>query len=282
MFGVEVVGREMVKGVCKLTGQYGKFIDAHLIPKALTRPEKKGSPFVQAGSGSRPNRRWSSWYDNRLVTQAGEDILTALDTWAITELRKHKLVWSGWGPMQSLSESHTQIPGTPWGIREIEGIDPQRLRLFFLSLLWRAAATEREEFSEVVLPHEDVERLRLMLLNNDPQPLSFYPTQLTQLSTLGIIHNHTPLLATKTIPAFFDRGGQQVPFFRFYFDGLIAHMHCQTDDATAEVSLGPLVVGADQKLAVPTVRFEESFQMTNLMQIMGETEAGWPEVMTRI
>lgn len=36
-----------------------------------------------------------------------------------------------------------------WGIRKIEGIDGSRLRLFFISLLWRAAVSEMVEFREV-------------------------------------------------------------------------------------------------------------------------------------
>jgi hypothetical protein len=65
---------KMATGICKLTGKRGNFVKAHIIPKALTRPAEKGLPFVQGGQGSRPVRRWDSWYDDHLVIQAGENI----------------------------------------------------------------------------------------------------------------------------------------------------------------------------------------------------------------
>src|SRR5690349_7493336 len=122
-------------GVCKLTLTEGAFVDSHLIPKALTRTEQQGLPFVQYRSGARPRKRWSSWYDPQLVTESGENILAAIDTWAIAELRKHKLVWSGWGESRALGPLHCPIVGTAWGIRKLDGINRSRLRFFFLSLL---------------------------------------------------------------------------------------------------------------------------------------------------
>jgi hypothetical protein len=86
----------MKEGICKLTGEKGKFVKSHIIPAALTTPEGTG-PLTQGGRGRPPIRRWSSWYDPCLVTQAGEAILAEYDNWAIQELRKNKLIWSSWG-----------------------------------------------------------------------------------------------------------------------------------------------------------------------------------------
>ena len=82
-----------MKGICALTLEPGDFIAAHLIPKALTRPSFPGRPLVQIASGKKAVRRWDSWYDERLVTLSGENVLTELDTWAIEQLRAHRLVW---------------------------------------------------------------------------------------------------------------------------------------------------------------------------------------------
>ena len=46
----------------------------------------------------RPVWRSNSWYDYNLVTAKGEKILSEIDDLAISELRKHKLIWSGFGP----------------------------------------------------------------------------------------------------------------------------------------------------------------------------------------
>ena len=121
-----------MKGVCALTLEQGDFIAAHLIPKALTRPSLPGRPLVQLSSGKKALRRWDSWYDDRLVTLNGENVLTELDTWAIEQLRAHRLVWSGWGQAKTLEGHYTPITETTWGIREkTSGLDTLRLRLFF-------------------------------------------------------------------------------------------------------------------------------------------------------
>jgi hypothetical protein len=264
-------------GTCKLTGKSGTYVRAHLIPKALTRPSINGAPLEQGGYRSPPTRRWDSWYDTQLVTDAGEKILEDLDTWAIGALRKHKLVWSGWRRAnQAPSDIHTLIPGTGWGVRIIEGINPHKLRLFFLSLLWRAAATDLMEFSEVVLPPNELETLRLMLLQGDSTPLSFYPAHLIQLSTVGIIHNHSPITGIKSIPPVEEDPPRKIPIFRFYLDGLVVHIHRHASDSGYTESMRPLVVGGDKKLFVSTVMYEKSLQRDIIRQTIAETY-GFPE-----
>ena len=273
----------MTIGNCKLTGERGKFVKSHLIPKALTRPSEPGRPFVQYGRGSRPVKRWDSWYDKRLVTQAGEDILAKLDAWAIPKLRTNKLIWSGWGPMRVLpSNLHSKIPRTHWGFREVEDIDSHQLRLFFLSLLWRAAATDRSEFSEVALPHEDLEQLRTMILAGDPSPSSFYPISLTQLSTVGPEQNMVPIASTKQTPALGDVAERTIPIFRFYFEGLIAHFDRPSTDGSEVQVLEKIHLGAGASFIVSTVSYEASFQRKNLEQLQFEAESEWLHVLSNL
>lgn len=259
----------VVNGICKLTGKSGRYVRSHLIPLALTKPDTPGSPLIQFNSGSRPKRQWTSWFDGRLVTREGEDILSKLDSWAITILREKKLIWSGWGSARSLPEKHTPIVGTGWGIREVEGMDPIRLRLFYLSLLWRAAATNRPEFHEVTLPQADLEAIGRMLLEGVPGPLEFYPTTLIQLSTRGPSQNLVPLAEQKKIQNLPGLGYQTLPFFRFYFDGLIAHINRQTTGPIDQFRPG--LVGEDVHLVLSTVTYESSFQRENLMTVLRES-----------
>ena len=255
--------------LCKLTKQPGKFVDSHIIPESLTRPSVKGRPLYQYGERSTPVRRWSSWYDSNLVTEAGERYLTELDTWAIQNLRKHRLVWSGWGTHTTLDGHFTKINDF-LGVRQVNGLNPRTLRLFFLSLLWRAAATELPEFSEITIPEDDIEYLRQLIVNGDPGPLTFYPCQLTQLSTKGPMHNHTPVRDIKilTTNSILGPSAVALPTFRFYFDGLIAHMHVSLPKNGGTHDLGNLIVGADNSLALSTVTFEESLQGLNMHGVM--------------
>lgn len=271
----------MKEGICKLTGEPGKFVKAHIIPKALTLHASAGKPIVQAGERQRPVKRWDSWYDPQLVTRAGEDILADYDTWAVNELRKHRLIWSSWGPMKSLSVNDSErIADSPYGIRRITGVDTLKLRLFYLSLLWRAAASNRPEFRNVNVKPADLRRLRRMVRDGDPYPLGFYSVSLTQLSTIGPAHNHGPMKDRKATKPWVEHGGPRVPILRFYFDGLVAHMQRSIKEVEA---LGPLVLGVEpSRVVLSTVTFEASWQRSNLRNVTADAYHEWPDDMARL
>ena len=84
--------------------------------------------------------------------------------------------------------------------------------------------------------------------------MPFYPVTLVQLSTRGAPHNFTPIVRPKTFPAFDGTPERTVPTFRFYFDGLIAHVHAHADDNGETAALGPIIVGAEERLVAVTVR----------------------------
>jgi hypothetical protein len=274
-----------VVAICKLTKSEGKYVRAHLLPKALTRPEVAGAPFVESSpSGRRPKRAWSSWYDKAIVTADGEAILAEFDNWAIPELRRLKLVWSGWGPLQALpyGPDHDQIGPTEFGFRKISGTDFKKLRLFFLSLFWRAAASSRSGFADIQLSAKELDELGSRLVARDPGPASYFPTSLTQLSTLGVTQNLTPFLRVKDIPAVGDFEGAQVPYYRFYLDGLIAHIHPNGANPLGADGNDPLTLGANESATVLTVKYEKSFQHTNLTRLMAEAWRGWPKLMVKL
>lgn len=262
-----------MKGICALTQNEGEFIKAHLIPRALTRPSSPGQPIMQIASGKKPTRRWDSWYDDRLVTIKGENILTEFDTWAIQQLRAHKLVWSGWGEAQTLEGHYSPLPCSPWGIRRISGLDTLRLRLYFLSLLWRAAATSRHEFAEVEISCDDLERLRIMLIERNATPAYFYRIQLTQLSTKGVIHNMVPVAQYKEVrSSVIGMPHRLQKIFRFYFDGLIVHIHLPETEPTS-TDFGSMVLGANEDIVLSTVSYEHSFERENLNIVLSESRS---------
>lgn len=279
---VERVGNGVAYGVCKLTGKVGPFVKAHILPAALTSSAGKGLPFAQAGHNNAPIKRWTSWYDNSIVTREGEDILAQHDDWAIETLREHRLVWSGWAQTNTLEAADLMaIPdGDGYGLREISDIDGNRLRLFFLSVLWRAAVSSLPECAEVALHASDIRRVRRMLIEKDPTPLERFPVSLTQLTTRGPIHNLSPIAQRK--PRDISKlSGPTIPIFRFYFDGLVAHVHRESSSAEVE-SLGPLLLAGADKLVVTAVPFEKSWQRENLAELIDEAEARWPERLARI
>jgi hypothetical protein len=208
--------------------------------------------------------------------------LARLDNWAIPELRKHKLVWSGWGPLQSLPHGHDHDPigTTGFGLRKVSGLDANRLRLFFLSLLWRAAASTHYGFTEITLPPPELEKLGEMLLANDPGSPTYFPIHLTQISTMGPAQNLAPFARTKTIPGMGDVQEHTRPYFRFYVEGLVAHIHLDAEYESDK--LGPLVLGLNDFITITTVTYEVSFQRKNLMRLVTEAHMKWPDLMAKL
>lgn len=257
-------------GVCRLTGGHGKLVKSHLLPRAFTKPTQDGAPLLQAGNCAPISTRWDSWYDPGIVTRAGEDILERIDDAAIKELRKHKLVWSGWGGAQALEDEHHHLFMPPaHGVRRMHGVNVGVLRTFCLSLLWRAAVTSRFEFGEVVLPEADVARLGELVMSGEWGPADFYPATMIQLSTLGLQHNLSPFVDTKEYPAVEGTPGWSVDIVRFYLEGLIIHKHARDDGET--VRLGSTIIGGADELLVCTITYEHSFQAENFAEVVAHS-----------
>lgn len=249
-------------GICALTQTHGRFVASHLIPRALTRLSSIGEKFIEAGIGAGIKKRADSWYDYALCTRAGEDILEEIDTIGINELRRHRLVWSGWSSDEDrLKPSEGDLGEGK--IRLLKLQFPEALRLFFLSLLWRAAASSRPEFADVALSDSEVEDLRLRVLHKTPGPVEDYPIQLFQLITRGPAHNRTPLLERKPLVKDDGSEGEMISFARFYFDGLVSHIHLPRGQPISENYL-KVCLGFQETTAVFGREYDDSRTMENL------------------
>jgi hypothetical protein len=258
-------------GNCFLTGEKNFLVDCHIIPKALTKPTYSGAPLLQTTRGSGHKKRLSSWYDRSLVTRQGEDILSRLDDFAIKKLRKHQLIWSGWTffrpPIQRITpglENH--------GLRIVRLTECERLARFFHSIAWRAGASTLADLAECCVNIEELENLRLSVLG-DGDATSKFPVSLTQLSTLGVTHNHSPYREEKPNIGKLFGLQETVSIIRVYFDGLIAHIHLsQLMERNREIQ--SVFLGMADELIVPTVTYEASFQYENLLAVTYESYFG--------
>lgn len=266
------------EGQCKLTGTHGCFVKAHILPVALTRPSRSGVPLFQTGDGLRPVKRMTSWYDPGLVTAEGEAVLAEHDSWAIGFLRKNKLVWSGL-PAAGLSEAGLVHMGNNWSLRIVDSDDWPRLRLFLLSLLWRAAASELSEFSEITLDEVRLQRLAKIVGRVEPDDFEFFPMSLVQLTSKGPQHNHTPIVGTKSLGSKGPILDYRVSFFRFFVEGLIIHFEKDLRDSA---DLGPAAVGPNRRVSILCRPYDGSFQEETLGQTLLDAWDRWPHIRPQV
>lgn len=252
-------------GLCKLTGTRGSFVKSHIIPASLTRLPSDGQKVVEAGIGVGVKNRFVSWYDNELVTQVGEDILEKIDTPAIEVLRAHKLIWSSWGPENQLTTSDLLAKSDGQAFRVVEVPRAKELQLFFISVVWRSAATQRPEFSDVQLPADLVEDLRQRVYARDPGPLGDYPVQLFQIVSKGLLHNRTPLLE-RTLVELEVGDRREMDYVRIYFDGLVARVHLALRESFDDRYLGTCLRSGEGTI-VFAHKFEASRTAANINEM---------------
>ncbi|MEK0163987.1 hypothetical protein VWX35_05135 [Phaeobacter sp. A36a-5a] len=258
-------------GVCRLTENEGKLVKSHIIPQAFTRPTISGAPLLQSTKGRGHLRRWTSWYDSSLVTRDGEDLLSEIDDLAVKELRRAKLVWSGWnfhlpremvfGPM---SADH--------GIRIVQNFNQEAVCLFFWSIAWRASVSKIPDMQNFSLPSQIEEKAKSAILKRRIDCAEM-PVSLIQLSTKGEPHNHSPILDEKVTPTFGDLPEKTIPIARIYLDGLIAHLHLEPESFEGTNEHG-LFLGESENITVTTISYEKSFQYENLLTVAFESYFG--------
>lgn len=238
---------------------------SHLIPRALTRLSKTGEKHIQSEIGGRVSRVPDSWYDLKLVTQSGEEILSEIDSVGISELRRLHLIWSGWNEQDPLSFPLDLQEGPNY--RSVLSTDGPSLRLFFLSLLWRAGATKLEAFRYVQLTNAELEDLRLRVLSKRPGPAEEYPILIHQL-TRGAEHNRVPLSEEEefmTVDGVPD--GIKGTYVRFYFDGLIARIYLRSRSELPEW-LPKIGIQDGKEFFVAVHSFELSRAKDNIVSVM--------------
>lgn len=262
-------------GICALLGIEGKFAKSHLIPQALTSHSVKGDYFIESGRGARPVRRFTSWFDHKMLIAEGEEILSKIDSDGIDELRKHKLIWSGWGGAKKLKKEDFEVPfqpGADFAVRLIGGVDVSKLRLFFLSILWRSLKTKIKEFEYLPRDGVDLDRLGRMIIDGDAGSPGYHSIVLIQM-TIGFNHNKSPTYHEMDLPD--GDGVQKIGYYRLYMQGLIAHIYPEDCSGLLE-RMGALFIGGHEKLWVNCRKFTESKQFHEARDEVLTANQLWP------
>jgi hypothetical protein len=200
------------------------------------------------------------------VVRDGENILASIDDEAIEILRSNKLVWSSWGREKILNSGDVVARDSGAVHRLIEFDSPEALQLFYLSVLWRAAASNRPELSDTWIDPIDLEDIRARVAARDPGNFSDYPVQLFQISTLGAHHNRTPLRERKEIADSMSTPKETIDYVRIYFDGLVAHVHLREKQALSDDYLKSCLQKVGQTI-VFLHTFEQSRALANINEM---------------
>jgi hypothetical protein len=198
---------------CSYCGSNSTLVKSHIIPQGLywgLNQSKLDEDIVHCGKTckrqgdehkspvvvstleneykkSRPNGIW-----DRFLCQRDEDRFNDWDTHAIEVLRDYEpqVIAGGW---------------------QYQGFDYTKLKLFFLSLLWRAHATTNPFFEPVSLG-VDADRIKRFIDKQDPGNMDDYAVMLWRSEEL---------IAKAVIPPSRERQCG-VTFMRFYLPGYMA------------------------------------------------------------
>lgn len=258
-------------GICALTGKEGKFVKSHILPRALTLLSRTGEKIIETEAGGIPRRRPSTWYDDELVIREGEDVLENIDTPAIETLRSHKLIWSAFPKGEQLPDLGVRQIDDSYGVRVLSfsSAEIESLRLFFLSIVWRAAASLRPEFKYVQLGQEEINDIRQRVLSCVSGNVFEYPIILDQLITRGGAHNRGPISEPYKIPNEDGSSTMSLDSVRIYMDGLVAQVLITKDEEISK-RLSFFSLGANNSTIVMARSFEKSRTINDMLEVVAD------------
>lgn len=221
---------------CKFCLKDKKLIDAHIIPRCFfeaMRDQGDSRPFqlLSNTQNEYPQKLWIGSYDKNILCEDCEKIFQKYDDYACKTL------------LSSINNSEYALDpsGNKIGYK-LENVDYENLKLFFLSVLWRASASKRKEFKKVEIgPFEN--NLRDMIQKDNPGGSNDF---------LVIIRRFVDILGKNFLmdPYIFKIDG--VNFYRFYLGaGYEFHIKVDKRNLKESATLCALALKPESSLYVP-------------------------------
>ena len=189
--------------ICKLCGQDHKLVKAHVIPESFFRPlrsEKKSPLLISAGNYIK--RAPIGVYDKTILCEPCEQQFGIWDDYAQSLL------------IQDFQKARTLKKGNDIYGYVFDNFDYDKLKLFFISMLWRASISSLKFYENVRLNvFEDVAKDHIK--KNNPGTLDDFSVMLAHFDELDgrrTILNPQPIRM------------ESVNFYRFYLTGFIAYI----------------------------------------------------------
>jgi hypothetical protein len=237
--------------LCKLCGEERELIAAHIIPRSFYEPLKDGSGPLRIGSNRRgfyPKRSPSGSYDTKLVCRNCEALFSPWDDYA-----QQLLLNPAVAPEVLKADGHpiAYVHRT---------FDYHRLKLFFVSLVWRASASNREFFSLINLgPFE--ETAKQMILSNNPKDSDTFGIALAKFE-----HPLGRVMLDPDRTKYVD-----INYCRLYFAGYIACI--KVDKRPAPAILQDFQLAPGRPLVIILRDFKTSKELTLLGKLARSIDA---------
>jgi hypothetical protein len=232
---------------CKMCGEEKRLIDAHIIPRSFYEPLKENGQtprIVTDVAGEYPKRSQTGVYDKEIVCESCEQLFSPWDDYA------YRFLFQELNDEQFI-RNNGEVVAYNFG-----KCDYEKLKLFFLSVLWRACVSKHKIFEKVQLgPFE--EKLRQMLLENDPGDNSEFAVALSKFDAPA---NETGILNPDKIR--YDG----VIHYRFYIGGYMAVIKVSSQRASE--TFEKLYISEENDVFCIVREFEQSGEFRALVNVV--------------
>lgn len=204
---------------------------SHIIPNAFMRKADDRAPFLESDGLSRPVKRQTGWYDRTILGHRGEKLISRFDDAASQCFFRRGFTYRARrdpGYISALKQGYR-----PGEVVEVEGVDTSQLRLFALSLLWRAAVSGLPIMAKVSMREQNLEDIRKRILQSSPGNPLEYPAYFCVFDSAEELPKIQPF-----------RPGTH-PFYRFFLDGVVAYVSPRRT-LLAAPKFGRLIVGTER------------------------------------
>lgn len=235
--------------ICKLTGKEDTPAKAHIIPESFYLIDKdvnEPSLLATNSKGIYPKRSWKGIYDDSIVTQEGEKYFLKCDDYAFKLLVE-----------QFASAKPLELKGSIVGYM-YDNFDYDKLKLFFLSVLWRAAVSSHPFFKRVDIgPHLEI--IRKAIIESDPGNSDFYSTVLA-LFDAGDERNWAKIMDP------FKGRIADITFYTFYLGNIVAYI--KVDKRKARTPMREMQIDPNKPLYLVKRNFWDSKEVSIMRNIV--------------
>ena len=232
---------------CKFCGNDKPLIKAHVIPAGFFRRLRKGQnalEYITNKAGEYNRRSPIGVYDGTIVCNECESIWRDWDDYAQKLLAEE--------PLNAQARFHDGQK-IAYIVRDF---DYKKLKLFFISMIWRASVSSHQFFSKVSLGHfEDIAKQHIA--NGDPGDNQDFSTVLAKFdhpSAKPILDPH-------------EDSFSGVHYYRFYLASYIAYI--KVDHSPAPMWLSPFAMTEKTPLCIVCRDFTKSKELNLMEKLVG-------------